>query len=193
MKKLGFLVPLLSILSLNMEASGAVNLPDCQEVANTFLALPTKHTFTVLVGDDQTRCWSVIGSSNSNLALLDRSAEKGNRWAAEYLARNLRNLDGGNLEDSLSALGQFSDQNMERFLIFASKGQLSKHEFTDALTMLPLSLGDDQYAHLNALKARRDMLVRVNRADLSEQKALALKAIDDFISQIRAAIPASGK
>jgi len=190
MKKLfiKFLVTLVGFLSLSAGASVIVN---CQEAVKAFLAHPAKHTFTVLVSEDQARCWSFIEASNSNLALLARSVERGNRWAAEYLARNLRNLDGGNLEDSLTALGKFSDQRMERFLTFANKGQLSQHEFTDALTMLPLSLGDDQQAQLSALKFRRDMLIHVNRADLFEQKASALKAIDGSISQVRATISAS--
>ena len=188
-----FLFPLLGILNLNAESAGVVDSHDCQKAINAFLALPTKHTYAVLVSDGKSTCWPVIGSSNSNLILLAHSVEKGNQWAAEYLTENLRNLDGGNLEDSLIALGQFSDQNMERFLIFAKEGQLSEHEFTDALTMFPLSLGDDQYAQLNALKNRRNALIRVNQAALLAKKALAFKVIDDFISEIKATIHKSEK
>jgi hypothetical protein len=185
----GFLLALLIPLSLNALATDAVGARSCQRVAMTFLARPTKHTLTTLVGDDITQCWDVIGSSNSNLQRLTHSVEKGNQWAAQYLAGNLKSLDGGNLEDSLIALGQFSEHNMEFFLMFASNGKLSKHEFTDALTMLPLSFSDNANAQLHALKVRRDKIMHVNRSDLQVQKSLAFKAIDDFMAQIRATTP----
>lgn len=179
-----FLVPLLIPLSIGVQASGTADSPDCQKVASAFLAHPSKYTFTELMAVGEQNCWAFFGSSNSNLQRLTNSVGKGDRWAAEYLAGNLRNLDGGNLEDSLIALGKFSEHGMERFLIFASKGHISKHEFNDALTMLPLSLSDDQSAQLSALKTRRKMVMRVHRNDLLEQKILALKAIDEFISEI---------
>ena len=78
---------------------------------------------------------------------------------------------------------------MKRFLSFANKGQISKHELTDAVTMLPLSLSDDPAAQLSALKARRNLVTRINQDDLSDQKALALKAIDGFMGQIKATTP----
>ncbi|MEO6147963.1 MAG: hypothetical protein ABIT70_13175 [Sulfuriferula sp.] len=140
---------------------------------------------------DKGGCWTVIGSSNANLDQLIHSVEQGNQWGAEYLVKHLRSLDGGNLEDSLIALGQFSDHSMERLLIFAKKGQLSKQNLSDALTMLPLSLSDNPGAQLDSLKARRNRVMRVMRKDLFVQRALALRAIDDFGSEIRSKNPAT--
>ena len=94
-------------------------------------------------------------------------------------------LDGGNLEDALVALGQFSEHNMQRFLSFANKGILSDHALRDALTMLPLSLTDDPQAQLRALSLRRRHAMSVNRNDLQQQRAEALKAIDDFAAEVR--------
>jgi hypothetical protein len=111
--------------------------------------------------------------------------EQGNDWSAQYLVKHLRALDGGNLEDSLIALGLFSDHHMERLLIFAKKGQLSKQELSDTLTMLPLSLSDNPAGQLDYLKARRNRVMRVTRKNLSEQKAQALSTIDNFESEIR--------
>jgi hypothetical protein len=180
---------LLIFFCTHAQASGAVVLPDCQHEAIAFLNRPTQYTFNTLVGVDEARCWPVIGSSNSNLQRLINSVQEGKSWAAQYLATNLTRLDGGNLEDSLIALGQFSDHSMKRFLSFAEKGQISKHELADAVTMLPLSLSDDPAAQLSALKARRNLVTRINQDDLSDQKALALKAIDGFIAQIKATTP----
>jgi hypothetical protein len=109
----------------------------------------------------------------------------GNRWAAEYLARNLKGLDGGNLEDALIALGQFSDHDMERLLSFANRKLISKHELVDALTMLPLSFSDNPRAELSALGKRRANVQSITKVELSEQKTDAMKAIDDFVSEIR--------
>jgi hypothetical protein len=102
-----------------------------------FLALPTDQTLTALSGFDQAACWSTIGSSNTGISQLNHWVEQGNRWAAQYLAKHMKQLDGGNLEDARIAVGQFSDRDMEHLLLFAKKGLLSKRELADALTMLP--------------------------------------------------------
>jgi len=96
-------------------------------------------------------------------------------------------LDGGNLEDSLVALGKFSDVDMENFLLFSQKGFISTQELDNALTMLPLSMSDDQAAQLSAMEIRAKNVENVTRMDLSEQKVLALKAIERFIAEIKAA------
>ncbi|WP_189799673.1 hypothetical protein [Sulfuricella sp. T08] len=193
MKKLilGFLIALSMLVSLGVQASGSAISAGCNEAVSAFLATPAKQTLLALSGSDDAECWAVIGSSNANLNQLIHSVEQGNRWAAQYLAKHLRNLDGGNLEDSLIALGQFSDHNMEHLLIFANKGHLSRHDLTDALTMLPLSLSDNPHAQLNSLKTRRNKVMRVTRKDLLEQRAQALRAIDDFASEIRSNNPAT--
>jgi hypothetical protein len=134
---------------------------------------------------DKSDCWGVIGSSNNNLNRLNNLAATGNRWAAEYAAGHLKELDGGNLEDALRALGQFSDHGMEDLLVLANKGLLSKNELADALTMLPLTLADNPRAQSNSLEARRQRVLRVTRADLQEQRAQALTAISESLSEIR--------
>lgn len=169
-----------------VQASAAPDASGCQKPAQVFLATPTKSTMAALKLEDGSQCWKEIGGSNANLGELLRSVQKGNFWAASYLAANLKALGGGNLEDSLVALGKFSDVDMESFLVFGKKGLISTHDLNDALTMLPLSMSDDQAAQLSAMKARARNVRRITRKDLSEQKALALKAIDEFISEIKA-------
>ena len=133
---------------------------------------------------DKLSCWAVIGSSNDSLNRLNRLVETGNRWAAQYSAEHLKELDGGNLEDALIALGQFSNHDVQSLLTLAKKGLLTKRELADVLTMLPLSLSDDPHAQLSSLRSRRDKVVKVNRTDLQKQKAQALTAIDAFMSEI---------
>jgi hypothetical protein len=109
----------------------------------------------------------VIGSSNRSLNQLASWVKQGNRWSAEYLAKHLKRLDGGNLEDALIALGQFSDHDMEQLLSFANSGLLSNHELSDSWTMLPRSLSDNPKDQLTVLGARRRKVMQVSRKDLS--------------------------
>lgn len=162
---------------------------DCYKAVDTFMSLPTENTLNALARSDEDGCWSVVGPSNLAQNRLNRWAVRGNRWAAEYLAKHLKQLDGGNLEDALIALGQFSDHDMERLLLFANKGLLSKGELKDALTMLPLSLSDNPHGQLDMLRERKIKLQGVTRNDLSTQKTWALTAINDFASEIRAKNP----
>jgi len=157
----------------------------CHEAVDAFLSLPTENTLTGLARLDEDGCWSVVGSSNSTQDQLNQWAERGNRWVAEYLAKHLKQLDGGNLEDALVALGQFSDHDMESLLSFSKEGLLSKRELADALTMLPLSVSDDPHAQLELLSARKNKVMCVTRQDLSDQKTQALSAINDFASEIQ--------
>lgn len=184
--ELGFIVFLSMTVNVNvLRAIERVPAPGCQEEATAFLGLPSEHTLAVMSGTNETTCWAIIESSNGNLNKLDHWVEQGNRWAAEYLAKHLKVLDGGNLEDALVALGQFSIHDMERFLFFAKSGLLSKHEMSDALTMLPLSLSDDPRGQLESLATRRRKIMRVARKDLANPRAEALAAIDEFVAEIR--------
>jgi hypothetical protein len=193
MKKsiLEFLFTLFILTSLGMPASGSDSSPSCLEAVSMFLATPEKRTLIALSEAGEAECWSVIERSNSNLNQLMHLVEQGNDWSAQYLVEHLRALDGGNLEDSLIALGLFSDHHMERLLIFAKKGQLSKQELSDTLTMLPLSLSDNPAGQLDYLKARKNRVMRVTRKNLSEQKVQALSTIDNFESEIRSKNPQS--
>lgn len=187
----GFIVSLAMLASFNLRASAAPAESGCQKAIDTFIGLPTENTLAALARLDQDTCWSVVEPSNPTLDRLNYWAERGNRWAAQYLAAHLKQLDGGNLEDALIALGQFSDHDMQRLLIFANEGLLSKHEFTDAITMLPLSLSDNPDAQLGLLSARKSKVMAVTRKDLSEQKTQALSAINGFAAEIRSAKPQS--
>lgn len=171
--------------SSNVQATESKS-PSCEKAITSFLATPSKQTYAALSEKNGVSCWSIIRLSNTNLNQLIHSVEQGNLWAAQYLVKNLRSLGGGNLEDSLISLGQFSEHNMEQFFVFVRDGKISKREFSDALTMLPLSLSDDRDAQLSVLKTRKDKVMQVTRKDLVEQNGLALKAINDFMAEIRA-------
>ena len=161
----------------------------CVDEVNEFLEKPDEQALKAVSGADDQKCWAAIQSSNANLNKLIRSVERGNRWSAQYLAEHLKSLDGGNLEDSLVALGQFSNRGMEQLLRFKKDGQLSELELKDALTMLPLSLSDNPRGQLDGLKARRQRVMKITQGDLAEEKAEELKAIDDFTSEIKSKTP----
>ena len=156
----------------------------CQSIVVQFLNRPTKYSLTKLTTDGNSKCWSVIGESNTRHKKLLRWVKNGNYWAALYLADNLKNLDGGNWEDSEVALGEFSEIKTEQFLTFALKGKLTEEEFTRALVMLPLSLSDDTNGQIKVLKSRRSKFARVARPELYKQKSIALITIDEFIATV---------
>jgi hypothetical protein len=155
---------------------------DCQSAVDTFLSSPDEAKLLTL---EKSACSAVIRSSNENLNRLNRFVEVGSPWAAQYSAEHVKELDGGNLEDALIALGQFSNHNMTRLLLFAKNRLLSERELSDTLTMLPLSLSDNPDAQLKALDQRRSKVARVTRKDLMQQRRKALAAIDAFVSEIR--------
>ncbi len=192
-KQLSLLV-LLSVISsssVSPQTSPSTTGSTCQKVVDAFITLPSRNALAAVEESDDATCWAVLGSSNTNLNKLEHWVEQGNRWAAEYLSKHLKQLDGGNLEDALVALGQFSNHDMENLLLFAKRGLLSKQELSDALTMLPLSLSDNPKAQLASLSRRKTNLLRVTRKDVSEQRAQALSAIDAFAAEIRSKNPGS--
>jgi hypothetical protein len=179
------------VISSPISTSAESPATGCQKATDLFIATPNQESLTALSRLDNGSCWPLIGSSNAKLGLLNRSVEKGNQFAAQYLAEYLSQLGGGNLEDALRALGLFADHHMERLLFFAKKGLLSKNELEeDALTMLPLSLSDDPRAQLGLLCKRKNSVLRVTRTSLSEQRSQALSAISAFMSEIRTKNPA---
>ncbi|HXE95110.1 MAG TPA: hypothetical protein VN642_01790 [Dongiaceae bacterium] len=170
-----------SLIALPVLAYNKSNL-ECSNNVEAFFSKPTMATFSTLSSSSRD-CWYIV-QSNLNLNKLITLTSKGNKWAAEYMVAHLQNLDGGNLEDSLIGLGQFGEHCIECLLELEKFNKLYKAQLNDALTMLPLALSDKPNAQLKLLKLRRSKVVHVRREDLIEQKAFAIKAIDDFISEI---------
>jgi hypothetical protein len=183
------IIALLLLVTVSFPASESAAASECQAKSRVFLSHPSKPSLTALSGLGEDACWTAFRSSNTNLDKLNKWVEQGNRWAAQYCIKHLKQLDGGNLEDALIALGKFSDHDMESLLFFAKEGLLSKHALADTLTMLPLSLSDNPRAELSFLSARKGKVMRVARQDLLEQKAQALTAIDDFVAEIKSKNP----
>lgn len=179
----------LIVIAASLQASATFNESDCRENIRVFLSHPGKIEMNALSQSGITDCWTLIGSSNANTDRLNYWVKHGNQWAARYLAEHLKQLDGGNLEDSLIALGVFSDHDMHQILIFANEGLLSDQQLLDVLTMLPLSTSDDAQRQLEILKARRKSVVQVSERRLERQRVEALKAIDSFILEIQSKNP----
>lgn len=182
-----YLVVFLSLLGFTTQASAESITPDCSQLVSDFLTAPNNSKLTAMQSREETGCWSVVGSSNMNLQRLQRAVKNGNPAAGKYLAVNLKHLDGGNLEDSLIALGQFSETRATSFLSFAEKGYITNQELEDAVTMLPLSLSDDENAQLAAMETRAKKIGEVTCDELKNQRALALDEIRKFMSEIRVA------
>ena len=181
----GVVIVLSAVLGAGVPLHAIGASVDCREKAKAFLSTPNDRTLRAVSGVVAEACWTVIFSSEAKRGRLIHSVERGNRWAAQYLADHLSNLDGGELEDSLIALGQFADRHPERLLVFVKEGHLADYNLKSAMIMFPLSLGESPGAQLDALKARRQRIKGVTRADLAQQKLIALQAIDADVKEMQ--------
>ena len=120
---------------------------------------------------------------------LDRRVEAGDRQAAFCLARSLDSLDGGELEDSLVALGQFGDRRPVELLSLAHRGTLSRHSLAEAVGALPLSLTDNMHGQLQALKLRQARYRRIAQPQLAGERRLVLQSIESALTEIRPHLP----
>jgi len=186
-----FLLSMICCGHLSSQTPGPPTVSSCERSVKALLATPNRSAFDTISESGKTACWEIFESSNATLNALEHLVEQGNRWAAEYLSKHLKQLDGGNLEDALVALGQFADHDMERLLWFAKNGLLSKQQLSDALTMLPLSLSDNPKAQLSLLGKRKNSLLQITPKELTKQKGKALSAIDAFAAEIRSKNPGS--
>jgi hypothetical protein len=180
-----FLLLFALVCGVQLGTSAADASEQCDAVVNGFLHSPSEMSLRKLRKVDPDGCWNAVATSNERLQVINSLVSSGNYSAALYLAPNLKRLDGGNLEDALIALGQFSEKDMDRFLDLARNHVLTSHELSNSLTMLPLSTSDEPKAQLAAMKRRRIAAARVSQKALEEYKAAALVAIDNFVTEIK--------
>jgi hypothetical protein len=176
------------VLSLGSDKSNRSKSP-CEEKLQGFLHAPNAASLAVLKQSKEDDCWSEIGISNERQQALLKYVASGNIPAAQYLAPHVRRLDGGNLEDALIALGQFSGIHMDALFDLVASGALSDGELQRSLIMLPLTLSDEPDAQLAEMKRRRSQADEVSSTALSRYRKAALASIDAFIAEIERAMP----
>ena len=157
----------------------------CDAAATEFLRSPSASSLIALKNGDAENCWNSIGTANEKLQAMNALVSNGNHSAAQYLASHLKRLGGGNLEDALIALGQFSEKDMAGFLELARGRVLTRRETSDALTMLPLSMTDEPKTQLAAMERRRAAVTLVYQKSLEKYKGVALAEIDKFLTEIK--------
>lgn len=163
---------------------GVAHTLHCGPLQKAFLASPTKANYLNLSAVPP--CVLMRSPSLShNLNKLRSLVAEGNIWAAKYLAQNIRTQDGGELEDSLVALGEFSEQNMAEFLNLVRSKELTNKEMQDALTMLPLSDSDNGQLQLEIMEKRAALVRAVKAKELYHEKNLAIRYIVDFRNEIQ--------
>jgi hypothetical protein len=150
----------------------------CQKKVNEFMLTPSEKTSRILSSGAHGDCWNAISASNERLSRLNDLIASGNEWAARYILKHIRALDGGALEDSLVALGSFSEKSPEAFLRLFRAGELSEYHMKSALTMLPLELSDDLQTQLDLLEKRKLRLLNVSAPDLDGQKKIVADVIN---------------
>lgn len=130
-------------------------------------------------------CWRTIANSPKDFDALLALVAQGDPPSANYLAPRIRELDGGNLEDALVALGQFSEWHTKEFLELAARRSVSVEELMRALTMLPASFTDNRPMQLAKIKERRSKLELVATPGLTKYRRISISAVNEFISEIK--------
>lgn len=171
-------------LAVAAQSSTSQDAQFCGEKAREFIHRPSGASVNALEAD-ASGCWSTIAHSDELLQSLIKVVAGGDVVAAAYLAPRIRRLEGGNLEDALTALGEFAEKRMKEFLELVKAGKITTHELNDSLTMLPLTLSDEPSAQLSAMKKRRAQVEQITDPALSDYRAAALKSIDSFIAEIQ--------
>jgi len=153
----------------------------CDAAIDQFISAPTTENYLAIPhhGD---LCWA--HPKTKQLQALDALVAGGDKLALELLAPKIRHLDGGELEDALRSVGQYSTHGMTHVIEMRLSGALTASEFHDALTTLPLTLVDDFGAQLAELRARRAAIGKVTDPKAQTLKKAAIVAIDAFISEI---------
>lgn len=130
-------------------------------------------------------CTDKLFRSNQRLAALQSAVARGNQDAARCLALHLNLLDGGNLEDSLISLGEFSNYQMGYFLYLRKDHLISQRSFENALAMLPLMFVEDLQASLTEINNRKAAVLKIGDQNLAVQKQQALNVLNRILNEMK--------
>lgn len=169
----------------SLEAFAGETSPRCYGAVSMFIQRADEKSLAELRAADPKECWIYFDLCDDRRGALQQRVAEGNRPAATYLASKLKLLDGGNLEDAMVALGQFSDKDMESFLAFARDHVLAAETIEDAVVMLPLETVDEPALQLGEIVKRRNAAAKVSDESLQEYRRSVLAALDAATLRIK--------
>ena len=174
---------------------------DCSRQVLHFAARPNELSYADLVNPStrvlREECWKEInleqtwtkgGRQYVSKNVLEKVLGKvsnANKWAAVVIASNLRKLDGGDLEDSLVALGVTINKTPSLLLSFYRDGVINKIELESCCRSTPLDLPENARAHLSYLQKRKRSVSSVKTASLQIARSMALIYIEEAIQEVR--------
>ena len=190
-----FLTVMNSLLLLDAHA-------DCSREVQHFAARPNELNYATLINpatrEIRDECWSEINHertwtkggrlkyvSKDVLEKVLGKVSSANKWAALVIASNLRKLDGGDLEDSLIALGASINKSPSLLLSLFRDGVINKIELESCCKSTPLDLPENARAHLSYLEKRKRSVSSVKNANLQSAKHLALIYIEQALQETR--------
>lgn len=179
----GIIVALVCISPLSAFSS------TCDNKLETFLRSPTKANYILIVGSSRSEaaryCWPVNGMNQKNRDDLTGLVAGGNYWAIQFVAINIKTLDGGELEDALRILGEASHSAPELLLSLNADGTITDYVLSDAVTMLPERFVDKKYESINELKRRAKSLKSVHNNKFLRQRSFVLKQLSDALQELK--------
>lgn len=162
----------------SLEAFAGETSSRCYGAVSMFIQRADEKTLAELRAADPKECWIYFDLCDDRRAALEQRVAEGKRPAATYLASKLKLLHGGNWEDAMIALGQFSEKDMGSFLAFARDHVLSPQVIADAVVMLPLETVDEPALQLGEVVKRRNAAAKVSDESLQEYRTGVLAALD---------------
>ncbi|MBX3690208.1 hypothetical protein [Dokdonella sp.] len=171
--------------NFSLESFAGETSPRCYGAVSMFIQRADEKTLAELRAADPKECWIYFDLCDDRRGALQQRVAEGNRPAATYLASKLKLLGGGNLEDAMVALGEFSEKDMESFLAFARDHVLSPQVIADAVVMLPLETVDEPALQLGEIVKRRNAAAKVSEQSLQEYRRGVLAALDAAVLRIK--------
>jgi hypothetical protein len=113
------------------------------------------------------------------------SALNGSSLSFQALLRQIRCLDGGELEDMYIGIGEALFANPKKLAPYVrASTNLTADDISSISSMLPARFADDPCAQVNELK-RRVLIVRQNKLFEMSYQSVSIKSIEQAIAEVR--------
>lgn len=155
---------ILSISCVNVFAQDI----DCSKSISNFVKKPNAALFNAITSDSCKN--NLIAFEEHELFyMLLKNVKNGKKYSALYLSMNLRNTDGAYYEDSLEALGVYSDIDMPNYTSLIINNKIEKKLFIDSIIITPQKYVDDFSSQMNILKKRKISLLKLHKTKVIEK------------------------
>lgn len=135
------------------------------------------------------KCVTEIKNDTKTLKAIRAHVSEGMDDAVYILARVIRNLDGGELEDARRAIGDAIDVNPTMIFKLYTSGIISEYDFDASLRYFPDKYTDNPKGVLEHQRHRLGLIIEVKGKDLQPAVERAKEILAEQITQIESSMP----